>query len=885
MLTVKLSPMLDSFDPSGLASPRECVEELRGLGLELGFRAGARLFSLSQRGVRFSLAFLEAAAEGGPEQRLLMDPGWNALEQPQQSQVEALVGDCQAVVVAAGGLLHVVTPDEAPSPTALVHTSSESLLSSVAGGADPQAFSGILWDRRKMEQASLCLLDGEDADELVESFRYLFRALVTSGQSPMDLMVTALKRGKQELSLEVARQVQEHLNRELGRALRAVVSAEPKPMQSALNYLLGEDGQAWAEVLAVVLLPALRGVVSQPEGRAVVFSVLEQTVERIGTDPREVESFLDALVDEMPRLSLTQRLGFARFLEKLQSVYPPVTTYLLTQLKVARSPQDAAFFGHVLSRMQLSAEEKGECLERMVELFSGQGLETALEERLKNTFVSLGAAALERLSDPFLLRRLGPARRMDVIALWNRFRAEGLEMPDQKVFVELALTAVHDRRRDTVLALVRSGQMTHPALVKGLRADPNPEELVSYFTGEAFRLEEPDDEEVFRLLAEFGGLPLEKPFARLRQEAALGSAAAAHRLLFFARLANHLKLDKKGRKRLVTMVAELLEFKIYHPGSHPNVWLGLGYLGALPGLPPDLVRRSLELVSADLEQHPEQKVEALLRIYPHASQEQRVHTEEALRSIFASESSLRPVLKACLSGLEQLLQRGEFLVEPEKLVADLCRTVLFKGREQNLQQVMRQALSYATEGDGVRRPTVWDREDREQALRILGAIVVHPATDERLHRMVLVRLFSFLQDWLDEVERGKDLYACRDTALFDLLDPALRRRPGEVGFDYAGEVGWKLIELHRRVPHQLNLEWRESAQRFLLTLVELDVGAELRKNGVRVDLPDAILNALMELEPVEEQEVPVSRYLLSTLHSRATLRNPLEERLCEYLGR
>ncbi len=871
--------MLDSFDPSGLASPREGVEELREYGIEVGFRAAARLLALGRKRVRFSLAFLEAVGEKGEEEAVLMDPAWNQGDHFPVEAVRQLIGARPASALEVEGVVHVVIPDEAPAEGALVVApSSESLLASVAGSADPAAFSGILWDRRKMEKASLCLLDAEDPQELIESFRYLFRALVTTGQSPMSLLVTALKREKPELSQEVARQVQEHLSRELGRAMRAVLSAEPKPLESALNYLLGEDGRAWSEVLEVLLLPALRAALARPEGRSVVLLVLERTVGRTSGDIQELESFLDTLVDTLPEFTSAQRLGFGRYLERLHCHYPFVSGYLLTQLKVARSPQEAVFFGFILSRLELVHEERDVSLDRMVELFASKGLETALEERLKTIFLSFGKVALERLSQPEYLEQLEPGKRSEVIGLWNTFREEDRELPPQEIFISLALAAIQDRRRDTVLALVRSGQLKHPALLDRLKTESDPQELVLYLTGEAFRLEEPDDEQLFPLLVPFGALALERPFARLHQEATLHSAAAAHRLLFFGRLAYHLDLEGSDLSRLRELVGQILDFPIFSQEAHPNVWLGLGYLGSVEGLGAELVQGCLDRLAEELEPHPQEKVEALLRVYPGADQERRVQVEQRLRSIFGSESASRSVLKACLTGLERLLQRGEFLVEPQMLVADLCRTVLMKSKEANLQTMMVQALSYSSEGDGILEPTVWDREDRDSALRILGLVVVHEATDGRLHRMVLVRLFSFLEDWLAEIEKGEDLYACRDTPLFDILDDALHQRPGEVGTDYGASIGRKLMELHRKVPHHLSLEWRESTQRFLLTLVEKDLGV-----SSKLDLPDSILNALMELQPVEEQETPVSRYLLEELHRRCQLRPELQTRLERYL--
>lgn len=873
--------MLDTFDPSAFSSPSECVRELKELGISLGHRLGARVFGLGHRGVRFSLAFLEEAAEGGAARELLERSEWTVLASTGLQEVGHLLDPEVARAVEEGGVLHVVTPDEVLPETALVPSSgaSTSLLPSVTG-AEAGVFGGALWDRRRLEQASLSLLDAEDPEELVESFRYLFRALVTSGQNPTGLLVTALRRKKRELSREVAAQVREHLSRDLGRALLDLLSEDPRQMAGALKYLLGEAAASWRELLPVVLVPALQGALERGEGRAVVLSHPEPLARRLGGELERIETFLDALLDRIPELGFKERVNLGTFLVSLAANTAGLSTFLLRRAEVAADPHMQAFLGSVLSRVEQDPQERERCVDLMVELFLTRGHETALQERLRPTFMQLGTAPLERLARPEALERLEPGQRIWLIHLWNQYRAEKLELPDDEIFVGLARSEILGRRRGSMLALVRSGQLCHPSLVEALTGDPERELLIGYLLAEASRMEEPDDEAVFDLLAHFGPEVLSPAFRRLREEAALQSAAAAHRLFFFGRLAS--RLEEPGD--LSGMASEILGFPIYRAEAHPRIWLGLGSLGSVPGLGAEHVSRIIALLMEDLDVYPEARVEALLLAYPRADEELRREVEERLRSVLEAESPDRHLLKACLDGLERLLERGDYLVEPERLVADLCRTVLMRSRTPDLQHVMRRALSYASEGDGVQQPTAWAKEDRDQALRILGAVACHPATPDRLHRMVLVRLFSFLTDWLEAVEQGTDLYTHRDTPLWELLDRVLRTRPGEVGFQLAGEIGLKVLELHQRSPRNLALEWRERTQRFLVTLIEHDVGPQLAHRGVPIDLPASLLRVLMELEPVEDQDRPVSLYLLSELSGR-TLRPDLRPRLDAYLTR
>src|SRR5690606_33493749 len=160
----------------------------------------------------------------------------------------------------------------------------------------------------------------------------------------------------------------------------------------------------------------------------------------------------------------------------------------------------------------------------------------------------------------------------------------------------------------------------------------------------------------------------------------------------------------------------------YRSEAHPRVWLGLGFLGSVPGPEEAHVGRIIERLMEGLAAYPEARVEALVLAYPQAGEERRRPVEGRLRPARGAGSAGRQLLKACLDGLERLLERGAYLVEPERLVADLCRTVLMRSRAPDLQHVMRRALSYASEGDGVQQPTAWAKEDRDQALRILGAV-------------------------------------------------------------------------------------------------------------------------------------------------------------------
>ncbi|MBI3927592.1 MAG: hypothetical protein HY319_18780 [Armatimonadetes bacterium] len=879
--------MLDTFDPSGYASPAECVRALKELGIPASHRLGARVFGQGRRGIRFSLAFLEEAQAEGPAAQILFDPAWNDLPVPPTLEgVHGLIGARPAAAVQQNGILHLVIPDEMPTETGLVPMAPAGSVLPQVLGTPEASFTGILWDRKRMEEASLALLDSEDPTELIESFRYLFRAMVTSGQNAMGLLVTSLRRGKLELSREVARQIQDHMDRDLGHSLEDLLSQEPHRMKDALHFLLGEDALGWREVLQAVMIPALTGVIEHAQGQPVVFRALPRLAPLAGGEPERIEAFLDALLRELPNLNMEERVALGQFLVELHSVYPSVNRFLLRRMRSTTDHHAIAFFGNVLSRLELTPEEHSECVQKLVDLATARGLETAIQERLKTSIMNLGKAPLEQLSMPERVKDLDASQRIWLIHLWERYREEGFEVPAERLFLELAVGEILNRRRGSLLALIRSAQLNDRALVERLMAlETERPEVISFLLLEAFRMEEPDDAAVLDLLARFGENAVEPAFTRLREEAALESGAAATRLLLFARMAARVKFDEEGRTLLRERAREILGYPIYHAESLPAVWLGLGHLGGVRDLGDDLVEEILELLFSDLHLFPRERLEAVLLAYPAARPERQLEIERRLRSFLSQENADRDRVEATLAALQRFLKRRGCLQEPEQLVADLCRTVLRRGQERSLHTVMREALSYASEGDGVRVPKVWGRSHREQALRILGEFACHRQTPDRLHRMVVVRLFSFLDDWLDAIQQGTDLYGTRDTPLWAILTRVLRRRPGESGLELAVRVGLRLLELHRQVPHHLALEWRETAQRFIVTLIEQNLGAEVIRHGVKLDLRRALMRVLMELKATEEQENPVSLYLLRELSQSPRLDPALKPALVSFLAR
>ncbi|HXE73812.1 MAG TPA: hypothetical protein VNO81_14210 [Candidatus Nitrosotenuis sp.] len=330
------------------------------------------------------------------------------------------------------------------------------------------------------------------------------------------------------------------------------------------------------------------------------------------------------------------------------------------------------------------------------------------------------------------------------------------------------------------------------------------------------------------------------------------------------------------------MTAELLSLDFISPRAVPATWVGLGHLAAVPGLGPELGAALLERIAEPLDVWPEARVEGLLAMYPAVEPELQARIEDLLRRVLRAEEPSRPVLRACLAGLERLVARRTPRAV-EGLVADLCRSILFRSREESLQRLLNQALSDEAAGDGVRLPAPWDREDRERALQILGLLALRPDLSPRLKRMILVRLFSFLDDWLDVVERGTNLYEARDSALWAVLTSILEAGGGQEVVARAEEACLRVLELHRRVPARLALDRRENVQRFLLAALARCGQVEVRVRGVGLDLRQLILRTVMDLASGGDSQV--TRHLLRQTARLGVLPGPLQEELDSFLDR
>ncbi|MBQ7502275.1 hypothetical protein IJT93_06115 [bacterium] len=979
----------DTFNPNIYSSAAEALQALRREGVSLNHRLGARVCALGRRLILFSWAFLEEAADSEAFGECLRDKRWNSLNIEDSDTVASVLQPIGAVSKLEDGILKVYTEDEeiASEPgneLALRSEMSGSVAPAVLGIADLSGIKGLLWDRQRIEEASLTLLDSEDNTKLVEAFRYLFRAGITCGQDPTGLLITAFKRGKPALSSEVMRQVRDNLDRDLGRALINLLGDDPKKCREALRYFNKPEQERFLPILKVILIPALLPLVHKEGFKKNILPGLLHLAPLIGRVSSadgslgELLAFLDALLDDLGGMELSERFALSAFIYDLALHSEDLRRYTMERFRNAEASGDSAFLGNILARLPMSDPEYKEIKDKLIELFAVHGSEAGLSRRLRATFRFLGTDVLTDLCQSAFLERLDEGQRMFVVNLWDDFRrlhgsagdaaashihshgehesacecgcheadaecaheecgccghgsargfAETAEREEaacghekseaadfdinkslelwqnlngrgrtvdseymNRVFTDFVLGRLISRDKAASLALVHTGQIDLPVVKQALQnLDSQRYSIYSFLFEESCRLEDPDDKLVLDLLASCGPGGLEFSFKVISEEAALESGGEAGKIAVFGRLLHREDLSVPHMaERINEMTAAALNFpSLYErPKYHllPVVWEGLGLLGSVPCINEDVRRRIVERLSEKLSKDPQAKVDALLEIYRAAGAEVKALIETELRRIFTDPEPDRRVLRSCLEGLHKLLSDGPLPVEIEALISTLCRTVLSKSKEPSLDDIMKRMLSKEAEGDGVQIPTAWSHEDKLTALRILGAAACHKQASERLHRVLVYRLFSFLDDWFAGVEKGSNLYAYRSNPIWRELVQLLEVDRSDFTVNLAREAALRLMADYSRRLEGCDLVQSEAAQQFLLEALRCSQGFSCEVNGIKVDLSHAIINVMMEAVRSSPPDNKVSLSLLRGLLTEDVLSAADREELSMFVA-
>lgn len=959
----------DFFNPNLYNSAADALQALRSDNIIFNHRLGARICALGRKQILFSLAFLEEAAESADFADCLRDKRWNELDAADEEGANIILKSIGAKAQAHEGALYVRTEDEAwslaPHAENRALTTTGMVAPQVLGQANVSAIKGVLWDRNRLEEASLTLLDSENTSDLIEAFRYLFRASLACQQDPTGLLVTALKRGKAELSSEVAKQVRDNLDGNLGRALLSLLSLDLKKFRDALFYFNQPEQSKFRELLGTVLLSALLPFVKEKEFKTQLLPSLPHLAPLIAQCARnsetsnaqpeefaELTEFLDALLDQLDTFELADRFALSAFIFDLAPHFPHLGDYLLKRLKVTNMPGSVAFLGNILSRLPKNDDAYNYLKERLLQLFNEHGNEAGLGRRLRATFKNLGTAVLEELSSEHFLANLDENRRIFVANLWADFRRSEQESASktsrcsthehgedgqcscchenfgakheqdmeillsefhkwagactrgealssahmEKVFSQYVIGRLLAQDRASTLALVRTKQLDLPKVRKALQnLDSKWRFAYSFLFNEACSLDEPDNLTVLSLLASCGQPALEFSFKVVSEDAALESGGEALKAGTFALLLHCPEIKKLNCKpEIEDMVAKAFEFpslKEVEPQDENKkrhivsaVWQSLGYLGSVPSISDTLRLRIVERISERLNENSAPKVAAIFSIYRVAGLQVRAQIEHILAQILKDANPNRHLLHCCLQGLAEMLKNGPMLTEPEAFVALLCRTVLSKSQEPNLNEVMKQVLSGSAEGDGIQVPQAWDHADRTLALSIIGAAACHPEASEHLHQMFVFRLFSFLEDWFEGVEKGANLYAYRSNPIWGALSELLWRDRSNFTLNLARRAALRLMADYKKRLEGCDLTQSESAQKFLLSVLKVSSGVNLKANGLNVELDRAILNTLADTVRNSPPDNKAALFLLEHLAKKRILRDQLQEDLEIFLA-
>lgn len=855
--------MLDTFDPRPFASGPACVQFLRSeYEIRVSQRLGARLVSLARRNIQLSLALLEGAAPGSDLEQVLLDERWNDCA----SATEAAAGVGRwGRAVEEDGVIRVVAPDEVGDavshPTTVGATATPispslalAVTSSSAPTPRPRELEGGSWDDARLREAARTLFDSEDAAELVETLRRLFRAALGAGLDPVALLALALRRDKRALRIEVGGLTRHHLDRETGRAIEDLQSDDEARVRDAIHVLLRVKARA---PLAPLVLPALTPLLADLRALRQIITLLPQAPHLV-SDEDAAEPFLEALLDQLTELESPERFTLSRFLLAAQDEWPALPNVLFRRLGSTVDSHVQAWYGNVLARMRLDDTLRERLIEALVDLYERQGHDVALAERLKVTFLFLGARPLELLTERArtLDHRM---QRSYLVDLWITYLSGGHPHPPKTLLAEFLAAEIASRNRAAMLVMIRSATATggrvdllaEPALLHHLEAHPWVREpAIGVLLEEAVQLDDPDDLGALDLLARLGRPAVEAAFERAREEAALDSRAAPYRFRVFAYVA-----AKQPQRPWLTDMAEIaLGWPFLRRLDLPVTVTGLGLLGRVPGVTEEALSEILDqLLPADPETpvtYAEARVRAALEMYesPTCPPTVREALESRLERVVAAAAPTRDRLVAALLGLEMLMSRPAPPLRVDPICVTLARMVLQKSRETGLEQVLAEALRGGTEGHGVRIPTAWSKEDRDLALTILGKAAAHPAIPERLHRMIAARLASFTEDWLDAHERGENLYLHRDTPLWRIMLELADQRPSEHAIEAVVRVGLRALEVQRQAPQNLALERREEIQRLIGTLTWLAPQEPVEVRGsLSLDIPKTALATLTTL--------------------------------------
>lgn len=761
----------------------EAQQRLQQSGLSATPRQATRLLALHQRGGKLSLSALEVLLTEAVA--LLMSPQWLQEPLPWES-LRAQLQEQGLELRTQGTGFELLSADELwleAQSAALVPVANQQLAQAMTGGGGAHADA---WP-----ESWRIVADAEDDARILEHLRAAFRQAVQSGVSPAPLLWLALKRRRPAVTQEAARLTREFLDPDLGRHLEALFSSNPQTALAGVRALRrGRRGQ-WDLAFLVGLMQILW---DHAELRGALLDLAEDLTERWLTEPELLLPWWEELLAQVSSLSpeLVQRL--AQLTVNWGRSGMPVRDLLERRLERGLNASERLLASWLLSQLPGLEQSREIVLQSALELASDPHLTGQTLVRVQQILGALGDGALEQLLQVHVFSQLSGELRCWTVAqglVRELFREEALER---------ALDALGAGSRRMLLQLAHLNWPAPTHLPEEERWN-----LTGFLEQEIPNLEEPNDAWAISWLVDLDPAVLRRLYAQARRDGEAGSRAFPARLETWAK-----HCQAADRAPDPEQVETLKPFgNAFH--ERPDLWSGWARIASCSDLDPDVRQALLDYLEQGKPLFPQRWPEWWEEMQRSSVPELSRRAEADLLEPIRDPQVRRVTLSSCL---QTMLRRAAQWNTPEALVQALSQRLLFLPSPESPQHRLRWALRAEDESDGTLVPEAWDVEQRDLALRVLGELALLPDLPASLRRPVRVRIWQFVQDWLDGVGRGGDSYQHRSMPLWSTARKLLTQV--EQDAELVDGLAQHIFQLQSSVPERLRLLTHSDCLGFLI---------------------------------------------------------------------
>jgi hypothetical protein len=792
----------------GCLSLGEAQQRLQASGLSASPRQATRLLALHQRGCKLSTSALEALLSEGAA--LLMSPLWLQEPLPWEALRPALQ-DLGLDIRQQGNTYELLSSDELwleSQSAALVPIATQQVMQSMVG---PALGSGDGWP-----ESWRIVADAEDDGRILEHLRAAFRHSLAAQISPAPLLWLALKRRRAAVTQEVARLTREYLDPDLGRHLEALFSPVPSTAQAGVRALRRGRSNQWDLPFLVGLLQILW---EQPELRVVLLELVEDMTDRWLAQPEIILGWWEECLAQTATLEpeLVQRLAQLTLLWGKSGM--PLSDVLERRLERGLSHAERLLASWLLSQLPQTSQTCSVLLEAALDLAGDPNLNGQTLVRVQQILATLGEPALRRLLETHVFASLATELRCWAVAQGS-LRPLLRDAAEERALGELGAGS---RRM-----LLQLAQLRWPVPAE-LHEDER-WNLVGFLEQEIPHLEDPNDAWAIAWLVTLDPAVLGRLYTQAKRDGESVSRAYAARLETWAKHCQ--AADQAPESQQLDTV-----FSVSSPHeSRPELWSGIARLASCSDLQEQDRQRLLGYLEVGREKFPQRWPEWWEEMQRSPVAELALRAERELLEVLRRRESPRATVGSCLL---TLLRRARFWRTPEALVQALSQRLLFLPQPLSPQARMRWALAASDESDGTLTPEAWDAEQRDLALRILGELSLRADLPEPLRRPLRVRVWQFIQDWLDGVARGGDSYQHRSMPLWSVARRLLTHADEES--DLVDSLAEQILHLQVTCPERLRLLTHSDCLGFLLDW------SMISQRGDRAARQHAVLNLMQQL--------------------------------------